>query len=42
MPPPTPSTALSSGAISTVRIATLSSRPATGESMPMVPQYTPR
>src|SRR3954466_2323029 len=38
IPPPTPSTAEPSAANSTVRIATLSSHPATGEAKPTVPQ----
>ena len=42
MPPPTPSTAEPSAPNSTVRIATLSSHPATGDAKPTVPQYTPR
>ena len=42
MPPPTPRTALPSASNSTVRIATLSSQPATGDAKPTVPQYTPR
>ena len=42
MPPPTPSTAEPSAPNSTVRIATFSSHPATGDAKPTVPQYTPR
>src|SRR5258707_2910509 len=42
IPPPTPSTADPSAPNSTVRIATFSSQPATGDAKPTVPQYTPR
>ena len=42
IPPPTPSTAEPSASNSTVRIATFSSQPASGEAKPTVPQYTPR
>jgi hypothetical protein len=38
MPPPTPSTARDDASNSTVRIATFSSQPATGEAIPTVPQ----
>jgi len=38
IPPPDPSTALPARSNSTVRIATFSSQPATGDAKPTVPQ----